>query len=114
VVDDVIVHRAEWPLEPIPGRDPWNTRTTGPTVWELAADLGINVNLPAGGFPAGTGILVLTVYEHAATLLANGSAGRGVVLAVGARPTCAALEDQRGTPHLVTNQAGELEIGQFG
>lgn len=116
-VDDVIVYRAEWPMEPIPGRDPWEKRTTGPTVHEIARAMGIGCPIagmaPLPAHVPGSGVSVLMVYEHAALLEENGAGGRGLVLAQGRRPSRVAVEDERGTPHLYTDESGDLRIGQF-
>ena len=113
---DVTIYRAEWPLEPIPGRDPWCLRTTGPNMFAIAAAAGVPV--PAhtlatvASWPAGSGVRAVLIYSRAATLATNGD-GRGVVLATGRGRSEVADEDERGVHHLATNAAGALELGMF-
>jgi hypothetical protein len=108
-VDDVIVHRAEWPLELIPGGY-GAKRPTGPSIEALGFLLGIVREAPSG---QGGEIGSLLIYERVATLRGNGDGGRGVVLAMGQQPSRVHMEDQRGVSHFRTGPDGSLSIGCF-
>lgn len=113
---DVTVTRFRWALAMDPA-EPWRcspSMTTGPTVYQLAALLGLPQRHEALALtPSQAGVLDVVIYEHDTITRANGDRGRGLVVAVTSRPSRAAARDERGCGHFYTTEGGELAIGWF-
>lgn len=114
---DVTVHRVSWSLAEVPGR-PWERHATGPTAFELAREAKLDSawTEQAGGphdQRKDEGITQLVLYEHDTLTAANGSEGRGIVVATTARISTASQTDQRGAWHFRTDAQGNLHLGMF-
>ncbi len=114
VENEVKLHTCTWPTAPRNPAEPWYKFPTGPTMVDIVVALGINGSWQPDAKPHDHARLVkVLVYEHGPTLEKNGDRGDGVVLAT-AQAWAQIDWTAHRQIHLVTNPAGELEIGMFG
>ena len=104
---DVTKHDIRWPLSA-------DNKTTGPTIYQIAAKIGMPMSTEALSISAESeGLIRLTIFEHDTLTAKNGWRGQGIVVATTARPSPGVQEDQRGCKHFVTNVDGSLRFGLF-
>lgn len=118
-INDVTRHVVRWALH-TPKDRCWEQITTGPTVFELMAAMGLTTPerryAGANGADAEDrgkfGIHEMVIYEHDTLTARNGSEGRGIMIAVTSRPSTASRTDQRGCYYFATDADGALKIGK--